>query len=105
MRRYILIVAGFAFLGVSSSVYGQNVDYPRKALKEGKEGTTTFTVRISDTGQPSNCVIVQSSGSPDLDEATCKTIVKRGRFAPAKNENGQPIESEFSSAMIWKIPR
>lgn len=105
MRRFIWIVVTAAFLGLSGGVYAQDADYPRKALREGREGTATFKVRISDTGQPTNCVIVQSSGSPDLDEATCKTIIKRARFAPAKNENGQPIESEFSSAVTWKIPR
>ena len=105
MRRFILVAVTAANLGVSGGVYAQDADYPRKALKEGREGTAIFKVRISDTGQPSDCVIVQSSGSSDLDEATCKTIIKRARFAPAKNEEGQPVESEFSSAITWRIPR
>ena len=55
-------------------------DYPSRALREDREGTTTFRVSIDENGRVASCQIVGSSGHSDLDEATCKNVSRRARF-------------------------
>jgi protein TonB len=81
-----------------------NADYPPKALREGREGTTYFRVTVGSNGRAKNCTITRSSGSADLDSETCKMIATRGRWQPAKNETGEPVEDVFSGKLEWKLP-
>jgi protein TonB len=79
-------------------------DYPSRALREEREGTTGFRLEYDSTGKPTNCSITRSSGSPDLDEATCANLMRRARFKPA-TQNGQPVGASYSSSVRWVIPK
>lgn len=63
-------------------------DYPIKALREGREGTTNFRLHIGKDGMIKDCVVTQSSGWDDLDEAACDMMMRRARFRPAKDAQG-----------------
>lgn len=80
-------------------------DYPPAALREHREGTTALTVTVDVTGRGKNCIVTISSGSSDLDAASCRLVITRGRWSPAKDENGTPIESTYSSKVVWKLRR
>ncbi len=75
-------------------------DYPSRALREEREGTTAFRVTISPDGTVASCTVTSSSGSPDLDEATCKNISRRGRFRKPSEGYG----TTWSSRVKWVIP-
>ena len=102
-----IMIAGFvlAYAGVSQAQISARVDYPKKALKEGREGKTSVTLAIGVDGRAQDCVITQSSGSDDLDAETCKMLVTRGRWKPSLDANGNPITSHYSTTMTWKIPQ
>lgn len=95
----------FAYAGASQAQISAAVDYPKKALKEGREGKTSVTLAIGVDGRAQDCVVTQSSGSDDLDAETCKMLVTRGRWKPSLDANGTPIESRYSTTMTWKIPQ
>lgn len=80
-------------------------DYPTAALREGREGTASFTVDVTEQGRAENCVITQSSGWADLDEATCNVVKLRARFRPKTDQDGKPIRGTFSSKVRWKLPQ
>lgn len=80
-------------------------DYPSRALREEREGTTRFSVTIGADGRVTGCSITGSSGHPDLDDATCKNITRRARFNPAKDGNGQPTTGTYSNSVRWQIPK
>jgi periplasmic protein TonB len=80
-------------------------DYPSRALREDREGTTGFTVTIDTSGRITGCTVTRSSGHADLDEATCKYITRRGRFRPATDGNGAETTGSWSSAVRWQIPK
>lgn len=80
-------------------------DYPPGALREGREGVTKISWQINEQGRVENCQVVNSSGSPDLDETSCRLIVRRGKYAPAKDQNGQPMRSTGSRSVRWQIPK
>ena len=80
-------------------------DYPSRALREEREGTTGFRVNVGTDGRVTDCQVTSSSGSPDLDEATCTNVSRRARFKPATDSNGQPTTGSYSNRVRWVIPK
>ena len=80
-------------------------DYPARALREERAGTTRFRVTIGPDGRVTNCEITGSSGHADLDEATCKNVTRRARFKPALVAAGNAISDTYSNAVRWEIPK
>lgn len=78
-------------------------DYPPRALQNGEQGSVEFEISISDDGAVESCIIIRSSGSTLLDEATCKAVKRRARFTPATNDQGQPIDSKIKRSFTWRI--
>jgi periplasmic protein TonB len=78
-------------------------DYPSRALREEREGTTGFRVTIGTDGRVTDCQITSSSGHADLDEATCNNVRRRARFNPA-TEDGRPVTGTYSNRVRWVIP-
>ena len=79
-------------------------DYPTRALREERSGTTSFRVTIGPDGRVTDCAIVGSSGSPDLDEATCSNVTRRARFTPATDSDGNPTTGSYANRIRWIIP-
>lgn len=75
-------------------------DYPSRALREEREGTSGFRVTIDADGKVANCQITSSSGHADLDEATCKLVSRRARFRKPSDGYG----SVYSNRVRWVIP-
>ena len=80
-------------------------DYPSRALREEREGVTAIAFDIGVDGKVSNCRVTSSSGSPDLDEATCKNYVRRARYKPAQNDAGQPMVASGNQRVRWQMPQ
>jgi protein TonB len=74
-------------------------------LREEREGVTRFTVQVSPEGRVTNCSVTGSSGSPDLDDAACRSITRRARFNPATDGEGQPTSGTYSNSVRWQIPK
>ncbi|WP_417616286.1 energy transducer TonB [Parasphingorhabdus sp.] len=80
-------------------------DYPSRALREEREGTTRFRLTVNADGRVSDCQITGSSGHADLDEAACKNLTRRARFKPALDSNGNPTTGYYANAVRWQIPK
>jgi TonB family protein len=80
-------------------------DYPSRALQQQREGTTSFRLSIGTDGRVLGCIITQSSGHNDLDEATCTHVARRARFYPAAAADGVPTHRVFEGDVNWKILR
>ncbi|OYY78465.1 MAG: energy transducer TonB [Sphingomonas sp. 28-62-20] len=80
-------------------------DYPPSALREEKEGTSVIAWTINTQGRIENCRTVQSSGSSDLDDAACRALTRRGRYTPAKDQDGNPISTTKQRRVRWVIPQ
>src|SRR3546814_9078590 len=59
--------------------WATNDDYPARAMREEREGTTGFRVTYNAEGRVTSCDVTSSSGHADLDAETCKLITRRGR--------------------------
>lgn len=80
-------------------------DYPTRALREEREGTTGFRVSVGPDGRVTSCQVTSSSGSPDLDDAACKNVQRRARFNPATDGEGKPTTGTYSNRVRWVIPK
>lgn len=79
-------------------------DYPSRALREGRAGTTGFRLEIDATGRVSRCTVTSSSGHPDLDSEACRLLERRARFKPAKGTDGNPVSDIYSNRIVWRMP-
>lgn len=79
-------------------------DYPISALREEREGTSSFNLAVDANGRVLSCSITASSGSADLDAATCANMTTRANFYPATDKKGRPIASTYSNRVTWRIP-
>lgn len=80
-------------------------DYPSVALQKELEGTSGFSVTVGPDGRVSDCVITSSSGSSELDIATCTNVQRRARFEPALDASGTPTTGKYANRIRWQIPR
>lgn len=79
-------------------------DYPSRALREERTGTTGFRVTVGGDGRVVDCQITSSSGHSDLDQATCANVTRRARFTPAKDGSGNAVQDTYSNRIRWVIP-
>lgn len=81
-------------------------DYPSRALREGTEGVVTIAFDIGADGRVSGCHVTASSGSPELDNATCGPFTRHARYSPAQDSAGAKIAQPGQSQRIrWRIPK
>ena len=67
-----------------------------------KVALTTFDLTVDRSGQPASCSIVVASGSENLDTAVCKALMKRARFRPSIDANGNTTASVFRERVAWR---
>ncbi len=80
----------------------QQVDYPNASWLAEEEGLVRYSVDVDAQGNPSDCVVTESSGFPALDAKTCEIVIERGAFDPALDEDGNAIESTFTEVHNWR---
>jgi TonB family protein len=69
--------------------FGVN-SYPSSAVRAGAQGRVVSLITIGDDGKPTGCRIVITSGSSDLDKATCSIARQNARFGKVSREPKQP---------------
>lgn len=80
-------------------------DYPPAAQREGRQGVVGMSWQVNEQGKIENCQITQSSGSTDLDETACRLVTRRGKYAPALDQNGKPMRVTQSTRFRWVLPQ
>jgi protein TonB len=82
----------------------RNSDYPRTALRMGIEGTVTVRYTVLPDGRVTDCAILETSGSAELDGTTCRLIERRFEYRPALDGAGRPIPQELVKTYDWWLP-
>ncbi|MEO5867083.1 MAG: energy transducer TonB, partial [Sphingomonas sp.] len=76
-------------------------DYPRSAYEAGFSGTVYTVMTIGTNGRVTNCKVARSSGNTDIDATTCRVILERFRFEPARDASGKPVVDEIDGQHDW----
>jgi len=85
------------------SIFSTN-DYPGSAIAKGQQGTAGVHFRIGVDGRVSDCRVAETSGSAALDVQTCKIIVRRAHYEPARTKSGEPVPSIGFQRIRWEMP-
>lgn len=77
-------------------------DYPREAGDAGIGKTILLQFDVETNGRVSGCTILESSGNPMLDEATCRLVERRYRFEPSRDAYGTAVPSAVVESHVWQ---
>ncbi|ATE64962.1 energy transducer TonB [Rhizorhabdus dicambivorans] len=80
-------------------------DYPSADLRAENQGVSAAELTVGADGKASNCKITSSSGFPGLDAKTCQMLLRRSRFTPQLDGNGQPMPFTYRQRVRWQIPK
>lgn len=80
-----------------------DADYPDEAFDRRIMGTVYLRFVVAPNGRVSECNVTRSSGSRMLDSTTCRLIVQRFRYRPARNVYGDPIAEVARGEHSWEI--
>jgi protein TonB len=80
-------------------------DYPRSASRSGETGTVIVHLSVGPDGRVAGCRIASSSGSSDLDEATCRLTRERFRYSPARDSQGRAVADTVGWKQRWWLER
>jgi periplasmic protein TonB len=86
---------------LSGSIRGS--DYPEGLYRARIGGIVHLRFTVAPSGRVSDCAVTRSSGSRDLDSLTCRLIVQRFRYRPARNAEGRPIASSVVGEHVWEV--
>jgi TonB family protein len=76
-------------------------DYPHELLGSGKQGLSVIQVALGPTGAVTDCVVVATSGTLELDQAVCNAARQKGRFLPRIGPDGKPGDSKYEFSINW----
>jgi TonB family protein len=79
-------------------------DYPSEAVRNYEEGPVAFRLQIGSSGAPTACSVTASSGSATLDSTTCRLLMERARFEPARDARGRPTTDTYEGRIVWRLP-
>jgi TonB family protein len=80
-----------------------NDDYPPTMIAQGKRAIVHFGLDIDTTGAPTACHIQQSTRPEAFDKAVCLGIMRRAKFEPALDADGNPIISYFAQTVRFRM--
>lgn len=75
-------------------------DFPHELL--GANAVVTVAWIITREGGIRNCRVVRSSGNATFDAIPCKALEKRGRYTPARDAAGNPVETPASRVIRFQ---
>jgi TonB family protein len=81
-----------------------NEDYPAAAIRAGEQGTVSMRLVVGENGMVTGCTVIGSSGSADLDSASCSLAARRFRFTPARDSRGNNVASTVTRRIRWMLP-
>lgn len=69
-------------------------------LRRGVKGSVRMLITVRPSGKVSKCVIIRSSENAALDSYACRSVVRYGKFEPALDASGTPIEDTVVLALM-----
>ncbi|MEO6040847.1 MAG: TonB family protein [Croceibacterium sp.] len=76
-------------------------DLPKGVLAFGQEAAVHVQYTVNPDGRVSNCRATRSSGFAAIDALTCRLLVQRFVFRPARDAYGRPVRAEVEETHAW----
>jgi len=85
-------------MAIESERWVRGTDLKKLPVQAGR---IMVSIGVSATGKASYCSVVRSSENASFDALVCQAILKRARFDPALDKDGQPIPSAYEREWIF----
>lgn len=79
-------------------------DYPATMLSQGMPGIVNFRLIVDEKGVPASCHVQQSTNPEGFDKTVCNALMRRARFDPAVDANGNPMRSYYLNRVRFFVP-
>lgn len=79
--------------------------YPAEQLQAEQSGMALLRLIVGPDGKPRECLTNPDAPDHDFDEAACKTVLRYGRFEPALDANGTPVEGFWQTTVYYRMKR
>lgn len=86
---------------ISGGIYEE--DYPREAIRRRQSGAVHIRFTVAEDGRVSQCAVTRSSGSPSLDDTTCRLILRRFRYEPSRDGKGRAVVDTVEGVHHWHL--
>jgi len=77
--------------------------YPSKAKDWGKQADLNVRVMVDKNGNVSECRITNISKAEDFDDRACVEFAKIGKFEPARDLDGAPMDSFYVTSVLYRM--
>lgn len=95
---------GGGSIGSDARLLGGNSSRLSSSLLRGfaaDRGYGYLLLTISEAGRVSDCSVLQTTGSADVDQALCSLMIRRSRWEPARDKQGRPISVRLRYTATW----
>lgn len=79
-------------------------NYPKEAIRAGRQGRVVVALQLDAAGNVLSCSVDETSGTTNLDTATCEIAVAHLHFDPATDHQGRRIASVYKLPVRWVLP-
>ena len=80
-------------------------DYPPAAIRAEQSGRVLVEWEVAPDGSAKSCRVVETSGTADLDNATCRIVTRRLLYDSARDEAGAVTRSSDRAVVRWALPK
>lgn len=77
--------------------------YPVNMVRDGRQATLVTFLLISAEGRVTNCRVLNEYNKRAFEEVACRALEDYGRFEPALDEHGNPVESFYITTLAYRI--
>ncbi len=77
-------------------------DYLRQKTKSGNFANFSMRLMVEADGTVSKCVMLAKTVADGFDSSACRTMVKKARFEPAKDAEGNPLPSYYMQELHYR---
>ena len=106
----ILSAAGRALTGeatppepIDEDEWLVGADYPNYLVAARMEGRLEVRLTVNRRGRPSSCFVIASNKPQLFDDPVCLNLMKRARFEPARDVEGNPVASYYTTNVTFAI--
>ena len=78
-----------------------SLPWDRLVSQKGGHALNLVRIVVAPDGKPDDCQIEVTSGIPELDRETCSTIMRRGRFKPARSADHREAYGVYRKDLVW----
>lgn len=77
------------------------LDYPTLPLRRGLSGSVRYRLAIDEEGRLTDCIIQSNHSDPIFGEEVCNRFMRRARYEPARNAQGEGVRSYVASTVVF----